>query len=160
MNNLKRLDGAVDYVIVDFPGSFTSCDAICRFIEEESLDLVVMPVEVDGMVMSSARSMAKVFKETGVKCMVFLNRVDYRQNESRYANVGEWFDSEGVTFSRNRVKGAAGLTKDMKDNGFVRSSLCFPMKKIMRENPGVVGLFEEVVRYVEMGEQDSFEPDR
>ena len=92
--------------------------------------------------------------------MVFLNRVDYRQNESRYANVSEWFDSEGVTFSRNRVKGAAVLTKDMKDNGFVRSSLCFPMKKIMRENPGVVGLFEEVVRYVEMGEQDLFEPDR
>lgn len=160
VNNLKRLAGAVDYVIVDFPGSFTSSDAICRFIEEESLDLVVMPVEVDGMVMSSARSMAKVFKETGVKCMVFLNRVDYRQNESRYVHAGEWFDSEGVTFSRNRVKGAAGLTKDMKDNGFVRSSLCFPMKKIMRENPGVVGLFEEVMRYVEMGEQDSFEPDR
>lgn len=37
VSNLKRLDGAVDYVIVDFPGSFTSSDAICRFIEEEAI---------------------------------------------------------------------------------------------------------------------------
>ena len=42
----------------------------------------------------------------------------------------------------------------------MRSSLCFPMKKMLRENPGVVGLFDEVVRYVEMDEQDSLEPER
>ena len=42
----------------------------------------------------------------------------------------------------------------------MRSSLCFPMKKMLRENPGVVDLFDEVVRYVEMDEQDSLESER
>lgn len=112
------------------------------------------------MVMSSAKAMSMVFKETGVKCMAFLNRVDYRQPERKYTNAEEWFDFEGIPFSRNRVRGSSVLTKDMKDNGFLRSSLCFPMRKMMRQNPGIVGLFEEVVRYVEMDEQDSFEPDR
>ena len=92
--------------------------------------------------------------------MGFLNRVDNRQREKKYDNAVEWFDLEGIPFSRNRVKGAAALTKDAKESGFVRSSLSFSVNKMMRMNPGLVGLFEEVVRYVEMGEQTSFEPDR
>ena len=160
VNNLKLLDGTVDYVIVDFPGSFTSGDAICRFVEDEALDLVVLPTETDNMVMCSAKALVKVFMETGVRCMGFLNRVDNRQQEKKYDNAVEWFDLEGIPFSRNRVKGAAALTKDAKESGFVRSSLSFSVNKMMRMNPGLVGLFEEVVRYVEMGEQTSFEPDR
>ena len=160
VNNLKLLDGAVDYVIVDFPGSFTSSDAICRFVEEEALDFVVMPTEADNIVMYSAKALAKVFKETGVRCMVFLNRVDLREPERKYANTVEWFNMEGIHLSESRVKKAAAFTKDRKDNGFMRSSLCFPMKKMLRENPGVVDLFDEVVRYVEMDEQDSLESER
>ena len=67
---------------------------------------------------------------------------------------------EGIHLSESRVKKAAAFTKDRKDNGFMRSSLCFPMKKMQRENPGVVDLFDEVVRYVEMDEQDSLESER
>lgn len=121
---------------------------------------MVLPTEADNMVMCSAKALVKVFMETGVRCMGFLNRVDNRQREKKYDNAVEWFDLEGIPFSRNRVKGAAALTKDAKESGFVRSSLSFSVNKMMRMNPGLVGLFEEVVRYVEMGEQTSFEPDR
>ena len=61
VNNLKLLEGTVDYVIVDFPGSFTSSDAICRFVEEEALDFVVLPTEADNIVMCSAKYGHKAF---------------------------------------------------------------------------------------------------
>ena len=64
---LDALRGSVDYVLIDFPGSCVKDDAIWTFARRGVLDLVVIPVDMDPMVLASALQLAEIFTHTGQK---------------------------------------------------------------------------------------------
>ena len=64
---LDALRGSVDYVLIDFPGSCVKDDAIWTFARSVVLYLVVIPVDMDPMVLASALQLAEIFADTGQK---------------------------------------------------------------------------------------------
>lgn len=83
----------------------------------------------------------------------FFNRVHGKENPELYDRLRAWFEKHGVRVSRNIVKNSLAMKKEMGVNGFLRSTVCFPEKDIREKNPGIINLFEEIVRYEERGVQ-------
>ncbi|MBQ0086448.1 MAG: ParA family protein [Bacteroidales bacterium] len=147
----KRLDALkehIDYVIMDFGGSFEPTDAVCQMAKAKVLDTVVIPVEMDGMAISSAKSLAKVFQSFGQRTILFFNKVHGKEKPELYEALDEWFAKNDLNISKNRVKMAISLKRDSDSDGmFLRSSICFPKKDIKAINPAIINLFDEVVGY-------------
>ena len=140
--NLSGLAGRFDYLIMDFKGSFLKTDAVFQMVVEKCLDLVVVPVELDGMSIASCYSL-------GQRMLVFFNRVVGRENPKMYEQFADFFAKGGIPLSDCRIKNTVKMRRDSDAvTGFVRSSICFPGKEIRAVNPEIVKLFNEVLDYV------------
>lgn len=136
-----------DYMVMDFPGSFAQEDAVCKLALTGAFDLLIIPVEMDGMIVASAKSLARILKELGQETLLFYNKVHGKERPSLYEDLTAWFTSAGLRVSGHRVKNSLKMRRDT-DGGlaFSRSTVAFPFKEIQANNPGIIGLFEEVVR--------------
>ena len=83
----------------------------------------------------------------------FFNRVHGKENPELYDRLRAWFEKHGVKVSENIVKNSLAMKKEMGVKGFLRSTVCFPEKDIREKNPGIINLFEEIIRYEERGVQ-------
>lgn len=151
--NLRYLKDEFEYVVMDFPGSFADGDAICQLAMDGVIDLVVIPIELDAINISSAKSLALLFEENGQMTLPFFNRVHGKENPELYDRLRAWFEKHGVKVSENIVKNSLAMKKEMGVKGFLRSTVCFPEKDIREKNPGIINLFEEIIRYEERGVQ-------
>ena len=142
---------AMDFLVLDFGGSFVPSDIVCRLVMQHAIDLMVIPVEMDGMIIASAKALAWTLQEMGQQTLLFFNKVHGREKPQLYDALEDWFKGKGVNISPNRVKNALNVRRD-SDNGsnFVRSSVVFPLKDIRANNPGILNLFEEVAGHDEM----------
>lgn len=142
---------AMDFLVLDFGGSFVPSDIVCRLVMQHAIDLMVIPVEMDGMIIASAKALAWTLQEMGQQTLLFFNKVHGREKPQLYDALEDWFKGKGVNISPNRVKNALNVRRD-SDNGsnFVRSSVVFPLKDIRAHNPGILNLFEEVAGHDEM----------
>ena len=131
--NLNYLKNEFDFVVMDFPGSFADGDAVCQLAMDGVIDLVVIPVELDAINISSSKSLALLCQE----------------NPELYERLRVWFGKHGVRVSENIVKNSLSMKKEMGVKGFLRSTVCFPEKDIREKNPGIINLFEEIVGYEE-----------
>lgn len=134
----------VDYLIIDFPGSFNTGDAITAFARMGVLDLVVIPLEVDKMILSSSISLARTFKAMGQKTLLFFNRVYPTEKPEVYDELSQVFVGESFKVSMHRVKNTLKLRRDSGAANSMRSSVCFPEKQILKSNPAIIGLFQEI----------------
>ena len=133
---------------MDFGGSFEPTDAVCQMAKAKVLNTVIIPVEMDGMAISSAKSLAKVFQSFGQRTILFFNKVHGKEKPELYEALDEWFAKNNLNISKNRVKMAISLKRDSDSDGmFLRSSICFPKKDIKAINPAIINLFDEVVGY-------------
>ena len=134
-----------DYVILDFGGSFGQGDPVLEFVRRGLIDLVAIPVELDGMILSSGKALAMVLGQLGQKSLLFFNKVHGREKPELYAELELWLGEAGLSVSRSRIKNTVKLRRD-SDNGsnFLRSTVGFPEKEILEVNPALVRLFEEV----------------
>ncbi len=146
---LKNIEDEVDYVIMDFPGSFLPNDAICLLAMEDILDAVIIPLELDGINIASSKALAELFQENGQKTLIFLNKVHGKEKQELYDELREWFAEKGITIARSIVKNCISMKKEYGNSGYLRSTVRFPMKDISIKNPGIIDLFKEVVSYVE-----------
>ena len=151
--SIMRIKEQFDYIILDFPGSFSKDDAICHLATAEVIDMVVIPVELDAISICSAKTLSQIFEETGLKTLPFFNRVHGKEDPALYGRLREWFERHGVRVSEAMVKNSIAMKREMGTKGFLRSTVCFPEKEIRAKNPGIINLFEEIVRYEERGVQ-------
>ncbi len=151
--DLRYLKDEFEYVVMDFPGSFSDGDAICQLAMDGVIDLVVIPIELDAINISSSKSLALLFEENGQITLPFFNRVHGKENPELYERLRAWFEKHGVRVSGNIVKNSLAMKKEIGVKGFLRSTVCFPEKDIREKNPGIINLFEEIVRYEERGVQ-------
>ena len=62
---IRGLRDKLDYLILDFKGSFKSGDPVLILAEENVIDKVIMPMELDPMVIASVKSLSRVFQDNG-----------------------------------------------------------------------------------------------
>ena len=147
---LDALRGSVDYVLIDFPGSCVKDDAIWTFARRGVLDLVVIPVDMDPMVLASALQLAEIFTHTGQKVLLFFNKVHGKIPSEKYDAVAELFRSRGFRMSECRIKNALAMSSDAESgSNYLRSTICFPEKTVRDLNPQLIDLFKEVIGYEE-----------
>ena len=147
---LAALRGSVDYVLIDFPGSCVNDDAIWTFARKGVLDLVVIPVDMDPMVLASALQLAEIFTHTGQQVLLFFNKVHGKIPAEKYDAVAELFRSRGFRMSNHRIKNALAMSRDAESgSNFLRSTICFPEKTVRDLNPQLIDLFNEVIGYEE-----------
>lgn len=147
---LDALRGSVDYVLIDFPGSCVKDDAIWTFARKGVLDLVVIPVDMDPMVLASALQLAEIFTHTGQKVLLFFNKVHGKIPSEKYDAVAELFRSRGFRMSECRIKNALAMSRDTESgSNYLRSTICFPEKTVRDLNPQLIDLFKEVIGYEE-----------
>lgn len=145
---LDALRGSVDYVLIDFPGSCVKDDAIWTFARRGVLDLVVIPVDMDPMVLASALQLAEIFTHTGQKVLLFFNKVHGKIPSEKYDAVAELFRSRGFRMSECRIKNALAMSRDAESgSNYLRSTICFPEKTVRDMNPQLIDLFKEVIGY-------------
>lgn len=145
---LKKMESDFDYILLDFPGSFTEDDAICRLSPISVIDKVVIPVELDPMNIASMKTLAKIFQEEGQETLLFFNRVHGKEKKSQYDAIREWFREEGIHISNHQVKMSIAMKREEGNGIFLRSTTRFPLKEIRERNPDIIGLFNEVIGYV------------
>lgn len=147
---LDALRGSVDYVLIDFPGSCVKDDAIWTFARRGVLNLVVIPVDMDPMVLASALQLAEIFTHTGQKVLLFFNKVHGKIPSGKYDAVAELFRSRGFRMSECRIKNALAMSRDAESgSNYLRSTICFPEKTVRDLNPQLIDLFKEVIGYEE-----------
>ena len=147
---LDALRGSVDYVLIDFPGSCVKDDAIWTFARRGVLDLVVIPVDMDPMVLASALQLAEIFTHTGQKVLLFFNKVHGKIPSEKYDAVAELFRSRRFRMSECRIKNALAMSRDAESgSNYLRSTICFPEKTVRDLNPQLIDLFKEVIGYEE-----------
>ena len=149
-NFIEELRPHYDYLIMDFPGSFADGDAVCRLALSRVFDLLVIPVELDGMIVASSKSLAGILKELGQDTLLFFNKVHGKEKPALYDALTQWFEGNGIKVSSHKVKNALRMRRDADSSlTFSRSTVQFPWKEIKDNNPGILELFEEVVSHVE-----------
>lgn len=147
---LAALRCSVDYVLIDFPGSCVKDDAIWTSARKGVLDLVVIPVDMDPMVLASALQLAEIFTHTGQKVLLFFNKVHGKIPSEKYDAVAELFRSRGFRMSECRIKNALAMSRDAESgSNYLRSTICFPEKTVRDLNPQLIDLFKEVIGYEE-----------
>lgn len=146
---MKDVSGEVDYIIMDFPGSFSDSDAVCILAMKQAIDIIVIPVELDGMNIASSKALAQIFQECGQKTLLFFNRVHGKEKTELYDELRAWFNENDIAISSNMIKNSLSMKKEMGTTGYLRSTTCFPEKLIKEKNPGILNLFNEIVGYGE-----------
>ena len=137
-----------DYLVMDFPGSFAREDAVCRLALRGAFDLLVLPVELDGMIIASSRSLASTLQQMGQKTLLFFNKVHGKEKPEMYDALRKWFGQRNVRMSNHKVKNSLKMRRDSDAAiNYCRSSITFPFKEIQEYNPGIIELFEEVIHY-------------
>ena len=148
-----NLSDELDYLILDFPGSFAAEDPATQLMAEGYIDLMVIPVELDPMIIASMLTLSRILKEYGQRSLLFFNRVYGREPKEAYQRVREWFGEEGFHLSEHFVKQSTSLKKEMDEKSHVRSTVHFPAGYANRQNPGIVKLFDELLEYVQKEEK-------
>lgn len=143
----------LDYLILDFPGSFSADDPVCQLLLDGHIDLMVIPVELDPMIIASMRSLSHILQENKQRTLLFFNRVCGREPKEAYARVRDWFAEDGSVISEHYVKQSESMKKEKDATSHIRSTVDFPMAYVKKRNPGIVKLFEEVLEYVELDKE-------
>lgn len=140
--------GSLDVLILDFGGSFNDGDPVLDLVQAGLVDLIVIPLEMDGMILSSGKSLASVLEQLGQKTLLFFNKVHGKEKPQLYVELERWLAEDGLTVSTHRIKNTVKLRRDA-DNGsnFLRSTVSFPCKEMQEINPELIQLFEEVSGY-------------
>ena len=140
--------GSLDVLILDFGGSFNDGDPVLDLVQAGLVDLIVIPLEMDGMILSSGKSLASVLEQLGQKTLLFFNKVHGKEKPQLYVELERWLAEDGLTVSTHRIKNTVKLRRDA-DNGsnFLRSTVSFPCKEMQEINPELIRLFEEVSGY-------------
>lgn len=145
VRNISNLKDQIDYVVCDFRGSFSQEDPVLIFAQYGILNKVIIPMELDQTILSSANTLATVFTYTHQDVMLFFNRVYGKENPQMYEEARRMFSEKGFKVSDNVVRNAVNLRRDMGSVRHLRSTVMFPRKRIEAENPGIIRLFEEVI---------------
>lgn len=148
---LRGLESQLDYIVLDFAGSFSAEDAVCQLSLAGAIDLIVIPTELDSITIASSKALSSTFAESSQKSMLFFNRVHGKESDELYAKLFAWFDENHLYMSHNRVRNSLAMRRDAESGGdnYMRSSVCFPSRKITRGNPDIISLFDEVIEYVQ-----------
>ena len=144
---LRSLEDSIDYVVMDFPGSFSRTDAVCTLALKGAIDLIVIPVDLDEITLNSGKALAQTLAEFGQESLLFFNRVQWMHKAEVYDSLTQWFEGKGIRVSRSRIKATTLLTRDSDKKTFLRSTMTFPRKAAERSNPAMIDLFEEVIGY-------------
>ena len=148
---LRGLEGQLDYILLDFAGSFSVEDAVCQLSLAGAIDLIVIPTELDSITIASCKALSRTFAESGQKSMLFFNRVHGKESDELYAKLFAWFEENHLYMSHNRVRNSLAMRRDAESGGvnYMRSSVCFPVGRVVRGNPDIIKLFDEVIEYVQ-----------
>ncbi len=153
VENMKDAEGValginkikdMDYIIIDFPGSFNTGDAVTVFARLGVLDLVAIPLEMDKMILSSSISLARTFRAMGQRTLLFFNRIYPTERREAYDELAQVFIDESFDVSVHRIKNTLKLRRDSGVANNMRSSVSFPEKQIQKSNPAIIGLFNEI----------------
>jgi len=143
--NLDRLAGSVSNIVIDFPGSLEPEDAIVGFLRMKVIDKIIIPIETDSMILASSLALANTLRRMKQDVCIFLNKVSKNEQQGLYADAVTEFEKEGFTVSAHRVMNTVRFKRNKGEYKFMRSSVCFPKKQILKDSPGLIGLFEEII---------------
>lgn len=142
--NLERLAGSVRNVVIDFPGSLESDDAIVAFLRQKVIDKVIIPIETDSMILGASLALANTLRRMKQDVCIFLNKVSHKEQQGLYADAVAEFEKDGFKVSPHRVMNTVRFKRNKGEFKFLRSSVCFPKKQILKNSPGLIDLFEEI----------------
>lgn len=149
-SQFEKLSTELDYLILDFSGSFSDEDPVCQLLLDGHIDLMLIPVELAPMIIASMRTLSHILQENHQRTRLFFNRVCGREPKEAYARVREWFAEDGSVISEHYVKQSESMKKEKDATSHIRSTVDFPMAYARKRNPGIVKLFDEVLEYVEL----------
>ena len=153
--DFAKFSSELDYLILDFGGSFSSEDPVCQLLLDGRIDLIVIPVELDPMIIASMRTLSHIMKEYRQRTQLFFNRAGGREPKEAYARIRDWFAEGGSVISEHIVKQSESMKKEKDATAHIRSTVDFPLSYARKRNPGIIKLFEEVLEYVEMAEKEA-----
>lgn len=154
-DQFKLFSSELDYLILDFPGSFSEEDPVCQLLLDGYINLMLIPVELDPMIIASMRTLSHILQENHQRTRLFFNRVCGREPKEAYARVREWFAEDGSVISEHFVKQSESMKKEKDATSHIRSTVDFPMAYAKKRNPGIVKLFDEVLEYVELDKEEA-----
>ncbi len=64
-DQFKLFSSELDYLILDFPGSFSEEDPVCQLLLDGHIDLMLIPVELDPMIIASMRTLSHILQGRG-----------------------------------------------------------------------------------------------
>lgn len=145
---IPTLEKTFDYLVMDFKGSLQKGDPVTIMTRFQVLNKVVIPVELDPMIIASMKSLAITFKAHRQDTLLFFNRVHGKERASQYDAVRSWFEEQGCKVAKSQVKTSIGMKRELNgQESFLRSTTCFQSKAIQKVNPGIIGLFNELLGY-------------
>ena len=94
------------------------------------------------------KSLATVFKANGQDAILFFNKVHGKEKPEQYDAIRQWFMEKGCTVAKNQVRVTIGMKREQNGSeSFLRSTISFQDKTIRKMNPGIIGLFNELIDY-------------
>lgn len=108
----EKLSTELDYLILDFSGSFSEEDPVCQLLLDGHIDLMLIPVELDPMIIASMRTLSHILQENHQRTRLFFNRVCGWEPKETYARVREWFAEDGSVISEHFVKQSESIQKN------------------------------------------------
>ena len=138
----------LDYVFIDFGGSFIEGDTVVSFLRRRILDLVIIPVYTDPTVLLSAMELLHRTTSMGQRSCVFWNRVTRSERPQKERNRLEPLSAllrrEGAHVLKTLIPDLTIFRRDSRTWRFVRTTACWPQSNVDIMCPSLEGLFSEI----------------
>ena len=139
--------GQNDVILVDFPADYADGIPVDAVAKAGLLDLVYIPMSTEQQERRSACKTALGLSESGVHIKLLWNRVDrdiLKRSERLDLAEAQIRDRYHLDYSPVRIPSFRKAAQGTGDPCFVRSTVCWPEKYIMKWCPEINKLFKEI----------------
>lgn len=144
--NLKKKD-EYDYVIFDLPGSLAN-NAVNKLISANIIDEFYLLTDLDKQVIVSNIKLSQALQNLGATVQVVWNRVFAFEKADLYeANTKLLEEHYNIKVNPFRIKNSIKFRREFGfDTEFIRSTLCYPVKNLEKNNINLNNLFDNITQ--------------
>ena len=143
ISSIPELSALYDYVVINFPSTFGSEDAICRLVKMGLLDGVGVPIGVDGVKAALAAFTYRTLLSLGLAPMLFLYGIQSDTPHSTLEELRQWFEKRDMKVSGSMIAGTYTSQTNTDCPLPIYSSTAYPTIPVGKLNPKLETLFEE-----------------
>lgn len=155
---LKNIEREYSHCIYDFGGSMKEGDAFIHLIRNELIDCIIIPTRLDMLEMTSAVSLVSALSKINslpgkspIRFKVFYNGVKASEKKEKYeklkAVINEACEGKDIFF-KSYIRDTVSIRKE-SDPDSIRSTLVFPRNRVLKYNPEIIELFDEINKFIQ-----------